>query len=154
MAQNGSVRKSRPNILVTGTPGTGKTTTSSALAEATQFCHTSSEIWLRRRTSMTTGTTSLTVTSSMKASYSHKTLFLIILFSIYAVNAYMAVGFSYWRKKNIWYRRHNLDQKLVQCGEFGLCFTWTMDKTELICWNWGQLKRIVLCLLYAERFGK
>ncbi|PQQ11322.1 adenylate kinase isoenzyme 6 homolog [Prunus yedoensis var. nudiflora] len=32
------VRK-RPNILVTGTPGTGKTTTSSALAEATQLRH-------------------------------------------------------------------------------------------------------------------
>ncbi|XP_008236865.1 PREDICTED: adenylate kinase isoenzyme 6 homolog [Prunus mume] len=32
------VRK-RPNILVTGTPGTGKTTTSSALAEATQLHH-------------------------------------------------------------------------------------------------------------------
>ena len=39
MAQNGSVRKSRPNILVTGTPGTGKTTTSSALAETTQLRH-------------------------------------------------------------------------------------------------------------------
>ena len=39
MAQNGSVRKSRPNILVTGTPGTGKTTTSFALAEATQLHH-------------------------------------------------------------------------------------------------------------------
>ncbi|KAL0002776.1 hypothetical protein SO802_016557 [Lithocarpus litseifolius] len=39
MAQNGSVRKGRPNILVTGTPGTGKTTTSSALAEATQLHH-------------------------------------------------------------------------------------------------------------------
>ena len=38
MAQNGSVRKSRPNILVTETPGTGKATTSFALAEATQLC--------------------------------------------------------------------------------------------------------------------
>ncbi|KAL0002787.1 hypothetical protein SO802_016568 [Lithocarpus litseifolius] len=37
MAQNGSVKKSRPNILVTKTPGTSKTTTSSALAEATQL---------------------------------------------------------------------------------------------------------------------
>ena len=39
MAQNGSVRKRGPNILLTGTPGTGKTTTSSALAEATQLRH-------------------------------------------------------------------------------------------------------------------
>jgi adenylate kinase len=40
MAQNGSIRGRRqPNILVTGTPGTGKTTTSSALAEATQLRH-------------------------------------------------------------------------------------------------------------------
>ncbi|KAB1216332.1 hypothetical protein CJ030_MR4G011756 [Morella rubra] len=40
MAQNGSIRSRwRPNILVTGTPGTGKTTTSSALAEATQLRH-------------------------------------------------------------------------------------------------------------------
>nr|POF24665.1 isoform 2 of adenylate kinase isoenzyme 6 like [Quercus suber] len=39
MAQNGSVRKRRPNILVIGTPGKGKTTTSSALAEATQLRH-------------------------------------------------------------------------------------------------------------------
>ncbi|KAM1002630.1 hypothetical protein EV1_002951 [Malus domestica] len=31
--------RTRPNILVTGTPGTGKTTTSSALAEATQLRH-------------------------------------------------------------------------------------------------------------------
>ncbi|CAL5190389.1 unnamed protein product [Lathyrus oleraceus] len=29
----------RPNILVTGTPGTGKTTTATALAEATQLRH-------------------------------------------------------------------------------------------------------------------
>ncbi|KAG2673762.1 hypothetical protein I3843_13G092900 [Carya illinoinensis] len=40
MAQNGSIRsRCRPNILVTGTPGTGKTTTSSALAEATHLRH-------------------------------------------------------------------------------------------------------------------
>uniref|UniRef100_A0A7N2R9M4 Uncharacterized protein n=1 Tax=Quercus lobata TaxID=97700 RepID=A0A7N2R9M4_QUELO len=39
MAQNGSVRKSRSNILVTGTTGTGKITTSFALAEATQLRH-------------------------------------------------------------------------------------------------------------------
>ncbi|XP_047318596.1 adenylate kinase isoenzyme 6 homolog [Impatiens glandulifera] len=32
-------RRSKPNILVTGTPGTGKTTTSSALADATQLRH-------------------------------------------------------------------------------------------------------------------
>uniref|UniRef100_A0A5B7BDG9 Adenylate kinase isoenzyme 6 homolog n=1 Tax=Davidia involucrata TaxID=16924 RepID=A0A5B7BDG9_DAVIN len=37
MAQS-STRK-KPNILVTGTPGTGKTTMSSALAEATEFRH-------------------------------------------------------------------------------------------------------------------
>ena len=37
MEQNSSRKK--PNILVTGTPGTGKTTTSSALAEATQLRH-------------------------------------------------------------------------------------------------------------------
>ena len=80
MAQNSSVRKSRPNILVAGTTRTSKITTSSALAEATQFCHTSSEIWSRRRTSMTVGTTSLTVTLSMKTSYSYKTLFLFFLF--------------------------------------------------------------------------
>ncbi|CAB4320551.1 unnamed protein product [Prunus armeniaca] len=36
--QRAMVRK-RPNILVTGTPGTGKTTTSSALTEATQLHH-------------------------------------------------------------------------------------------------------------------
>lgn len=35
---DGNKRK-RPNILVTGTPGTGKTTTSSALAEATNLRH-------------------------------------------------------------------------------------------------------------------
>ncbi|XWS36588.1 hypothetical protein CRYUN_Cryun20dG0097500 [Craigia yunnanensis] len=34
-----SNKRKRPNILVTGTPGTGKTTTSSALAEATQLRH-------------------------------------------------------------------------------------------------------------------
>ncbi|KAL3818251.1 hypothetical protein ACJIZ3_004156 [Penstemon smallii] len=40
MAQNGSGKKrERPNILITGTPGTGKTTTSSALAEATNLRH-------------------------------------------------------------------------------------------------------------------
>ncbi|GAB4852398.1 Adenylate kinase isoenzyme 6 [Ancistrocladus abbreviatus] len=36
MAQNS---RRKPNILITGTPGTGKTTVSSALAEATQLCH-------------------------------------------------------------------------------------------------------------------
>lgn len=36
MAQNS---RTKPNILVTGTPGTGKTTTSAALAEATQLRH-------------------------------------------------------------------------------------------------------------------
>ncbi|KAL2488856.1 Adenylate kinase isoenzyme 6-like protein [Forsythia ovata] len=41
MAQNDGGRKKRgkPNILITGTPGTGKTTMSSALSEATQFRH-------------------------------------------------------------------------------------------------------------------
>jgi adenylate kinase len=39
MAQNSSRKK--PNILITGTPGTGKTTTCSALAEATQLRHVS-----------------------------------------------------------------------------------------------------------------
>lgn len=41
MAQNGSGRRrrERPNILVTGTPGTGKTTTSAALAEAANLRH-------------------------------------------------------------------------------------------------------------------
>ncbi|XP_057743071.1 adenylate kinase isoenzyme 6 homolog [Arachis stenosperma] len=34
-----SGRKKRPNILVTGTPGTGKTTTCAALAEATKLRH-------------------------------------------------------------------------------------------------------------------
>ncbi|KAJ9188893.1 hypothetical protein P3X46_000248 [Hevea brasiliensis] len=38
MAQDSNKRK-KPNILITGTPGTGKTTTSSALAEATQLRH-------------------------------------------------------------------------------------------------------------------
>ncbi|XP_050213682.1 adenylate kinase isoenzyme 6 homolog [Mercurialis annua] len=38
MAQD-SNKRTKPNILITGTPGTGKTTTSSALAEATQFLH-------------------------------------------------------------------------------------------------------------------
>ncbi|RRT78611.1 hypothetical protein B296_00011541 [Ensete ventricosum] len=31
--------RARPNILVTGTPGTGKTTTCSLLADATGVCH-------------------------------------------------------------------------------------------------------------------
>lgn len=31
--------RGKPNILITGTPGTGKTTFSSALAEATQLRH-------------------------------------------------------------------------------------------------------------------
>ncbi|KAM7277600.1 hypothetical protein ACFE04_004734 [Oxalis oulophora] len=35
----GECRRSKPNILVTGTPGTGKTTTSTALAEATLLRH-------------------------------------------------------------------------------------------------------------------
>ncbi|KAK4440772.1 Adenylate kinase isoenzyme 6 [Sesamum alatum] len=41
MAENGGGKKKRerPNILITGTPGTGKTTTSSALAEATNLRH-------------------------------------------------------------------------------------------------------------------
>ncbi|KAG5602879.1 hypothetical protein H5410_034249 [Solanum commersonii] len=38
MAQNSSCRK-RPNILITGTPGTGKTTTAAALAEVTELHH-------------------------------------------------------------------------------------------------------------------
>ncbi|KAF7154344.1 hypothetical protein RHSIM_Rhsim01G0220200 [Rhododendron simsii] len=38
MARSSSGRK-KPNVLVTGTPGTGKTTTSSFLAEATQLRH-------------------------------------------------------------------------------------------------------------------
>ncbi|XP_027359213.1 adenylate kinase isoenzyme 6 homolog [Abrus precatorius] len=38
MMQESSKRK-KPNILVTGTPGTGKTTVSTALAEATQLHH-------------------------------------------------------------------------------------------------------------------
>ncbi|GAB4846812.1 Adenylate kinase isoenzyme 6 [Ancistrocladus abbreviatus] len=36
MAQSG---RRKPNILITGTPETGKTTMSSALAEASQLCH-------------------------------------------------------------------------------------------------------------------
>lgn len=41
MAQNGDGRRKRerPNILITGTPGTGKTTTSAALAEAANLRH-------------------------------------------------------------------------------------------------------------------
>ncbi|CAA0834080.1 Adenylate kinase isoenzyme 6 homolog [Striga hermonthica] len=41
MAKNGGGRKKRekPNILITGTPGTGKTTMSSALAEAANLRH-------------------------------------------------------------------------------------------------------------------
>ncbi|KAK4490782.1 hypothetical protein RD792_001495 [Penstemon davidsonii] len=41
MAMNGGGRKKRerPNILITGTPGTGKTTTCLALAEATNLKH-------------------------------------------------------------------------------------------------------------------
>ncbi|CAL0318444.1 unnamed protein product [Lupinus luteus] len=35
----GSSKRKRPNILVTGTPGTGKTTLSTALAESIQFRH-------------------------------------------------------------------------------------------------------------------
>ncbi|KAL6953711.1 Adenylate kinase isoenzyme 6 [Sarracenia purpurea var. burkii] len=37
MAQSSG--RTKPNVLVTGTPGTGKTTTSSVLAEATQLRH-------------------------------------------------------------------------------------------------------------------
>lgn len=32
-------RRLRPNLLITGTPGTGKSTTAAALAEATNFRH-------------------------------------------------------------------------------------------------------------------
>jgi adenylate kinase len=39
MAQGDSDMRKKPNILITGTPGTGKTTTASALAEVTQFRH-------------------------------------------------------------------------------------------------------------------
>ncbi|CAH9071320.1 unnamed protein product [Cuscuta epithymum] len=40
MAQNSSrSRRQSPNILITGTPGTGKTTTASALADAAQLRH-------------------------------------------------------------------------------------------------------------------
>ncbi|PHT46694.1 Adenylate kinase isoenzyme 6 -like protein [Capsicum baccatum] len=38
MTQNSRYRK-RPNILITGTPGTGKTTTAAALAEVTELRH-------------------------------------------------------------------------------------------------------------------
>lgn len=36
---NNGPRRLRPNLLITGTPGTGKSTTASALAEATNFRH-------------------------------------------------------------------------------------------------------------------
>ncbi|KAF2606129.1 hypothetical protein F2Q68_00046238 [Brassica cretica] len=36
---NSGTRRQKPNILITGTPGTGKSTTASALAEATNFKH-------------------------------------------------------------------------------------------------------------------
>lgn len=36
---NNGTRRQRPNLLITGTPGTGKSTTASALAEATTFRH-------------------------------------------------------------------------------------------------------------------
>ncbi|CAI9776431.1 unnamed protein product [Fraxinus pennsylvanica] len=42
MAQNGGggrKKREKPNILITGTPGTGKTTTATALAEAIQLRH-------------------------------------------------------------------------------------------------------------------
>ncbi|CAA7390809.1 unnamed protein product [Spirodela intermedia] len=39
MAPPPQAGRARPNILVTGTPGTGKTTTSSLVAEATQLRH-------------------------------------------------------------------------------------------------------------------
>ena len=38
MAQEGK-KRNKPNILITGTPGTGKTTTSSALAESADLRH-------------------------------------------------------------------------------------------------------------------
>ncbi|XP_047324471.1 adenylate kinase isoenzyme 6 homolog [Impatiens glandulifera] len=37
--ETNSTRRSKPNILITGTPGTGKTTTASALAASTQLRH-------------------------------------------------------------------------------------------------------------------
>lgn len=36
---NSGTRRQKPNILITGTPGTGKSTTASALAEARNFKH-------------------------------------------------------------------------------------------------------------------
>ncbi|CAN8301119.1 unnamed protein product [Cochlearia groenlandica] len=36
---NNETRRQKPNLLITGTPGTGKTTMSSVLAEATNFRH-------------------------------------------------------------------------------------------------------------------
>lgn len=38
-AANSGTGRQKPNILITGTPGTGKSTTASALAEATSFRH-------------------------------------------------------------------------------------------------------------------
>ena len=35
----GPADRARPNILITGTPGTGKTTTASLIAEETGFAH-------------------------------------------------------------------------------------------------------------------
>lgn len=40
-ANGGSKKRDKPNILVTGTPGTGKTTLSSSLAESTGLRHVS-----------------------------------------------------------------------------------------------------------------
>lgn len=39
LAREVTMARGKPNILITGTPGTGKTTMSSALAEATQLRH-------------------------------------------------------------------------------------------------------------------
>lgn len=39
MAKNSSRSRKKPNLLITGTPGTGKTTTACALAEAAQLRH-------------------------------------------------------------------------------------------------------------------
>ncbi|KAK7269936.1 hypothetical protein RIF29_22752 [Crotalaria pallida] len=43
MAQGSSCKRKKPNVLVTGTPGTGRTTLSTALAEATQLRHINTE---------------------------------------------------------------------------------------------------------------